>query len=80
MKIRAITILLLIGGFLLAGLLSGCTVAFTSSDALQINITKPSENTVSLISEFEAGESESNAGDATQQAGSVCTGGACIIY
>ena len=73
-------VLMFIGGFLFVGLLSGCTVTFTSSDALQFNIIKPSDNTVSLISEFEAGESESNAGDATQQAGSVCTGGACIIY
>lgn len=80
MKKRTITILLLLGVFLLVGLLSGCSITFTSSDALQFNITKPSENAVSLISEFEAGESESNAGDATQQAGSVCTGGACIIY
>lgn len=80
MKIRNIIFLMFIVGFLFVGLLSGCTVAFTSSDALQFNIIKPSENTVSLISEFEAGESESNAGDATQQAGSVCTGGACIIY
>ncbi len=73
-------VLMFIGGFFFVGLLSGCTVAFTSSDALQFNITKPSDNTVSLISEFEAGESKSNAGDATQQSGSVCTGGACIIY
>ena len=80
MKIRTITVLLLIGGFLLVGLLSGCTVAFTTSDALQFNITKPSENTVSRISEFEAGEAESNAGDATQHSGSLFTGGACIIY
>ena len=80
MKIRTIMILSLISGFLFIGMLSGCTVSFTSNDALQFNITKPSENTVSLISEFEAGEAESNAGDATQQAGSVCTGGACIIY
>lgn len=72
--------LVMIGVFIIAVMFSGCSVKFTSSDSLQFNLSNPSEKAVSLIAEFEAGESDTVAGDATQQAGSVCTGGACIIY
>ena len=60
--------------------MTGCTVTFTQSDTLQFSISEPAEETMSIVAEFEAGEAESVAGDVTQQAGSVCAGGACIIY
>ena len=60
--------------------MTGCTVTFTQSDTLQLSISEPAEETMSIVAEFEAGEAESVAGDVTQQAGSVCAGGACIIY
>ena len=59
---------------------TGCTVTFTQSDTLQFSISEPAAETMSIVAEFEAGEAESVAGDVTQQAGSVCAGGACIIY
>ena len=59
---------------------SGCTVTFTQSDALQFSLSEPTDKTMSLVSEFEAGEAENVAGDVTQKAGSACAGGACIIY
>ncbi len=59
---------------------SGCTVTFTANNSLQFNISKPTEKTESLIADFESGEDSSVAGDATQKSGSVCAGGACIIY
>lgn len=66
--------------FLFSILFSGCTYTLTPNDSLQINLTKPAEKTEFLISEFESGEENSIAGDVTQKAGSVCVGGACIIY
>ena len=60
--------------------MTGCTVTFTQSDTLQLSISEPAEETLSVVAEFEASEAESVAGDVTQQAGSVCAGGACIIY
>ena len=60
--------------------MTGCTVTFTQSDTLQLSISEPAAETMSIVAEFEAGEAESVAGDVTQQAGSVCAGGACIIY
>ena len=59
---------------------SGCTLSFTPNDSLQVNLFQPTETTVSLISDFESGEASGAAGDVTQKAGSVCAGGACIIY
>ena len=35
---------------------------------------------MSIVTEFEAGEAENVAGDVTQKSGSVCSGGACLIY
>ena len=59
---------------------SGCTVTFTQSDTLQLSLSEPTEKTLSLVAEFEAGEAENVAGDVTQKSGSVCSGGACLIY
>ncbi|MCE2401678.1 hypothetical protein J4G08_12445 [Candidatus Poribacteria bacterium] len=53
---------------------------FTPNDALQFNLSKPTDETVSLVAEFESGEEDNVAGDVTKSAGSVCAGGACIIY
>ena len=60
--------------------LTGCTVSFTQSDTLQLSLSEPTDKTASLVAEFEAGEANNAAGDVTQKAGSVCAGGACIIY
>ena len=60
--------------------MTGCTVAFTQNDTLQLSLSEPAEETMSIVAEFEAGEAESVAGDVTQKAGSACAGGACIIY
>ena len=60
--------------------MTGCTVTFTQNDTLQLSLSEPTEKAVSLVAEFEAGEAENVAGDVTQKTGSVCAGGACIIY
>ena len=60
--------------------MTGCTVTFTQSDTLQLSISEPAAETMSVVAEFEAGEADSVAGDVTQKAGSACAGGACIIY
>lgn len=80
MKHKSIFVLILFCVLLSCLLYSGCTFTLTANDSLQINITKPAEKTEVLISEFESGEENSVAGDVTQKAGSVCVGGACIIY
>ena len=80
MKPRNVPILLLIAVFLCTIIFTGCTVSISSDDVLQLNLSKPNEETVSLIAEFENQEEESVAGDVTQKAGSVCAGGACIVY
>lgn len=59
---------------------SGCTVAFTSSDMLQLNLSESMDKAVQLFTEFEASEGDNVAGDVTRKTGSVCAGGACIIY
>ena len=59
---------------------TGCTVTFTQNDTLQLSLSQSAEETMSIVAEFEAGEADSVAGDVTQKAGSVCAGGACIIY
>ena len=69
-----------LGFFCTAVTFSGCTVTFTQSDTLQLSLSEPTDKTVSLVSEFEAGEADNVAGDVTQKAGSACAGGACIIY
>ena len=71
---------LLLGLFCMAVTFSGCTLTFTQSDTLQLSLSEPTDKTLSLVAEFEAGEAENVAGDVTQKAGSACAGGACIIY
>ena len=76
-QVRLFSILILLA---VAIIFSGCTVSFTQSATLQLSLSEPTEAAVSLIAEFEAGEADSVAGDVTQKTGSVCAGGACIIY
>lgn len=71
---------MLLGLFCMAVTFSGCTLTFTQSDTLQLSLSEPTDKTLSLVAEFEAGEAENVAGDVTQKAGSACAGGACIIY
>ena len=80
MKRKRISTLILFSVFLITITFSGCTVKFTPNNTLQFNISEPAEEAVSLITEFESGEENNVAGDVTQKAGSVCAGGACIIY
>ena len=76
-KVSLFSILIL---FCVAVVFSGCTVSFTQNDTLQLSLSEPTEKTMSIVAEFEASEVDNVAGDVTQQAGSVCAGGACIIY
>lgn len=71
---------MLLGLFCMAVTFSGCTLTFTQSDTLQLSLSEPTDQTLSLVAEFEAGEADNVAGDVTQKAGSACAGGACIIY
>ena len=71
---------MLLGLFCMAVTFSGCTLTFTQSDTLQLSLSEPTDKTLSLVAEFEAGEADNVAGDVTQKAGSACAGGACIIY
>lgn len=80
MKNRPVTMILLLSFLCIATVLSGCTVSFTQSDSLQLSLSEPTEKVTSLITEFEASEADNVAGDVTQKTGSVCAGGACIIY
>ena len=73
-------LLILLGLFCITVTFSGCTATFTQRDTLQFNLSEPTDKTLSLVAEFEAGEADSVAGDVTQKAGSACAGGACIIY
>ena len=80
MRYKSVFMLLLLSVCCIAIAFSGCTVTFTQNDALQLGLSKPEEKTMSLVAEFEAGETDNVAGDVTQKAGSACAGGACIIY
>jgi hypothetical protein len=80
MKSKYIPIFILLNLFFITVVFSGCTVTFTPSDSLQFNLSQPTDKTVSLVADFESGEEDNVSGDVTQKAGSVCAGGACIIY
>ena len=80
MKRKQVSLFFLLILFCIAVAFSGCTVTFTQNDILQLSLSEPTEKAMSLVAEFEAGEAESASGDVTQKAGSVCAGGACIIY
>ena len=79
-RFRLFSLLILFSVAIALFQMTGCTVTFTQSDTLQLSISEPAEETISIVAEFEAGEAESVAGDVTQKAGSACAGGACIIY
>jgi len=80
MKHKQVSVVFLLILFCIAIMFTGCTVTFTQNDTLQFSLSEPTEKAMSLVAEFEAGEAESVAGDVTQKPGSVCAGGACIIY
>ena len=77
---KRVFLFMLLGLFCMAVTFSGCTLTFTQSDTLQLSLSEPTDKTMSLVTEFEAGEVDNVAGDVTQKAGSACAGGACIIY
>ena len=80
MKHKQVSRVFLLILFCIAIVFSGCTVTFTQNDTLQLSLSEPTEKAISLVAEFEAGEAENVSGDVTQKTGSVCAGGACIIY
>lgn len=80
MKNRYVFLILLLSFLCIAIAFSGCTVSFTQNDTLQLSLSEPTEKVTSLVAEFEASEADNVAGDVTQKTGSVCAGGACIIY
>ena len=59
---------------------SGCVTTFTPSGQLQVGLSASANETVDLLADFEASEASTVAGDVTKKAGSICAGGACIIY
>lgn len=67
---------------ILLGLISfsGCVTTFTPSGQLQIGLSASANETADLLADFEASEASAVAGDVTKKAGSICAGGACIIY
>ena len=77
---KRVFLFMLLGLFCIAVTFSGCTLTFTQSDTLQLSLSEPTNKTLSLVAEFEAGEADNVAGNVTQKAGSACAGGACIIY
>ncbi len=76
-RVRLFSVLILC---CIAIVFSGCAVSFTQNDTLQLSLSEPTEKTMSTVAEFEASEVDNVAGDVTQKTGSVCAGGACIIY
>lgn len=59
---------------------SGCVTTFTSSGQFQIGLSASANETADILADFEASEASAVAGDVTKKAGSICAGGACIIY
>lgn len=59
---------------------SGCVTTFTSSGQLQVGLSASANETADILADFEASEASTVAGDVTKKAGSICAGGACIIY
>ena len=80
MKRKRTSLFFLLIFFCVAIVFLGCTVSFTQNDTLQLSLSEPTQKAMSLVAEFEAGEADNIAGDVTQKTGSVCAGGACIIY
>ena len=67
---------------ILVGLIafSGCVTTFTPSGQLQVGLTASANEAADILADFEASEASTVAGDVTKKAGSICAGGACIIY
>ena len=80
MKHKRTSLFFVLISFCVVIVFSGCTISFTQNDTLQLSLSAPSEKTMNLVAEFEAGEADNVAGDITQKAGSACAGGACLIY
>lgn len=59
---------------------SGCVTTFTPSGQLQVGLSTSANDTADILADFEASEASKVAGDVTKKAGSICAGGACIIY
>ena len=59
---------------------SGCVTTFTPSGQLQVGLSASVSPTADILADFEASEASTVAGDVTKKAGSICAGGACIIY
>ena len=59
---------------------SGCVTTFTSSGQFQVGLSASANETAEILADFEASEASAVAGDVTKKAGSICAGGACIIY
>ena len=68
--------------FILLGVIgfSGCITTFTPSGQLQVGLSASAHETAAILVDFEASEASTVAGDVTKKAGSICAGGACIIY
>ena len=59
---------------------SGCVTTFTPSGQLQVGLSASASEPADILADFEASEASTVAGDVTKKAGSICAGGACIIY
>ena len=59
---------------------SGCVTTFTPSGQLQVGLSASANETADILADFETSEASTVAGDVTKKAGSICAGGACIIY
>ena len=59
---------------------SGCVTTFTPGGQLQVGLSASANKTADILADFEASEASTVAGDVTEKAGSICAGGACIIY
>ncbi|RKU11567.1 hypothetical protein C6502_07690 [Candidatus Poribacteria bacterium] len=59
---------------------AGCVTTFTPSGQLQVGLSASANEPADILADFEASEASTVAGDVTKKAGSICAGGACIIY
>ena len=59
---------------------SGCVTTFTPNGQLQVGLSASANESADILADFEASEASTVAGDVTKKAGSICAGGACIIY
>ena len=59
---------------------AGCVTTFTPSGQLQVGLSASANEPADILADFETSEASTVAGDVTKKAGSICAGGACIIY